>query len=95
MSQEEREAFLAQAGAWRKACLDMQARAPIVEPFYASIGKVVEAIDDIAEAVTGDRRRFWTRQHSAYGSPQAAAPAGAADPASLAEDEADGRGGGE
>lgn len=91
---EQQEAFLAKAGEWRQACLDMRSRAPIGEPFYDAIGKVVEAIDDVAEAVTGDRRHFWTRPHSAPGPSQAAAPDTAEDE-SLAEDEAFGRGGGE
>lgn len=65
LSDADKLAFLAKAGDWRDACIAMQARAPINDPFYKSVDEVMIAIDAVAEAVTGCRDHFHTRKHSA------------------------------
>lgn len=87
LSEEDKQTFLAKAGELRTACIDMQTRGPINDPFYASISKLMDAIDGVAEVVTGEGDHFHTKKHSAtpylqgFDEPQATA---AAEPASLA-----------
>ena len=65
LSDADRQDFLAKVRGWRDACIAMQTRAPINDPFYRSISEVTTAIDAVAEAVTGSRDHFHTRMHSA------------------------------
>lgn len=64
---QEQAAFLAEARAWRLALVRMLARAPIGSPFYRALNGVNDAIDDLAEAVTGDRRALHDKPHSISG----------------------------
>lgn len=48
----------------RAACVAVLTEAPIGSPPYIAAQAVVEAIDGLAEALTGDRRLFPTKPHS-------------------------------
>lgn len=78
LSDADKLAFLAKVREWRDACIAMQTLAPINDPFYRSISEVADAIDGVAEAVTGRGDHFHTRKHSAtphlqgFSRPQAA-----------------------
>lgn len=50
--------LLDRAEGWRKECVRVLSRAPINHPYYRSISEIMDAIDGLAEAVTGDRARF-------------------------------------
>lgn len=65
LSEEDKQSFLAKAGELRTACVGMQTRGPINDPLYASISKLMDAIDGVAEVVTGRSDDFHTRKHSA------------------------------
>lgn len=64
---EEAE-LLADIEGWRDRCLALKARIPIQGSLYKALSGTTEAIDGIAEAVTGDRTTFWRKWHSAPGS---------------------------
>ena len=95
LSEEDKQTFLAKAGELRRSCIEMQTRGPINDPFYASVSKLMEAIDGVAEVVTGRRNHFHTVAHSStphmrgFPMPQATA---AEEPASLSALGADGDG---
>lgn len=65
LSEGEKQAFLAEAGKLRAACVRMHTRGPIRDPLYASISHLMQAIDAVAEVVTGNRAHFHIVQHSA------------------------------
>jgi hypothetical protein len=44
---------------WRQQCVLVLTRAKPQGPLYNAISKVIEAIDDVAEVVTDDRRTFY------------------------------------
>ena len=100
LSEEDKQTFLAKAGELRTSCVGMQTRGPINDPLYASISKLMDAIDGVAEVVTGRRDHFNKVAHSStphmrgFLRPQATA---AEEPASLSAlgAEGDGRCGGE
>jgi hypothetical protein len=54
----EEVAFLEEAGCWRKQCINVLRRATPQGPLYKAVEQVVDAIDGVAEVVTGDRKRF-------------------------------------
>lgn len=54
----EEVAFLEEAAQWRQQCILVLTRAKPEGPLYKATSKIVDAIDDVAEVVTGDRRRF-------------------------------------
>ena len=54
----EQRDFLERAEGWRKECIRVLSRAPINSPVYVAASGIVDAIDGLAEAVTGDRRHF-------------------------------------
>ncbi len=54
----EEVAFLEEARRWRQQCVLVLTRAKPQGPLYNATSKVIEAIDDVAEAVTGDRQQF-------------------------------------
>lgn len=54
----EQRDFLDRAALWRKECIRVLSRAPINSPVYQAASGIVDAIDGLAEAVTGDRKHF-------------------------------------
>lgn len=54
---------LKSAGECRKHCIRVLTNAPINEPAYAAAQAVMEAIDGLAEVLTGDRRHFHLKSH--------------------------------
>jgi hypothetical protein len=54
----EEVAFLEEAARWRQQCILVLTQAKPQGPFYKATSKIVDAINDVAEVVTGDRRRF-------------------------------------
>jgi hypothetical protein len=60
----QQEALLDAVRACRHACVRAVAAAPIGGPVYVAAGRLMEAIDDLAEVLTGDRRHFHGKPHS-------------------------------
>jgi len=54
----EEVAFLEEAARWRRQCIDVLTRAKPQGPLYKATAEIVDAIDGLAEVVTGDRKRF-------------------------------------
>ena len=44
----------------RRACIQTHARPRVESDQYQLASKVMDAIDDMAESLTGDRQYFWT-----------------------------------
>jgi hypothetical protein len=57
----EEIAFLEEVRRWRRQCVLVLTRAKPQGPLYNATSKVIDAIDDVAEVVTGDRRTFYPR----------------------------------
>lgn len=66
--QAEEVAFLEDARRWRQQCVLVLTRAKPQGPLYNATSKVIEAIDDVAEAVTGDRQQFHQKSPRTPGS---------------------------
>jgi hypothetical protein len=47
--------------ACRSACRQAQAQAPIGSPVYVEAGRLMDAIDGVAEVLTGRRDALWGR----------------------------------
>ena len=60
----ERKALLHAIEQCRDACIDASRKAPVRGDVYEVAEKLVAAIDDVAEVLTGDRRHFWLKLHS-------------------------------
>jgi hypothetical protein len=54
----EEVAFLDEAACWRQRCIEVLSRAKPQGPLYKATEGIVDAIDGLAEVVTGDRKRF-------------------------------------
>ncbi|WP_336490932.1 hypothetical protein [Methylobacterium nigriterrae] len=54
----EQRAFLDKAENWRLECIRVVAQAPVGSLVYQAASGIIDAIDGLAEAVTGDRRHF-------------------------------------
>ena len=54
----DRDALLAALGTCRDACVRACTRAPIKSDVYGATGKLMDAIDDVAGVLTGDRTHF-------------------------------------
>jgi hypothetical protein len=54
----EQLGLLDKAEGWRKECIRVLSRAPINSPLYRSVSGIMDAIDGLAEAVTGNRQHF-------------------------------------
>lgn len=63
----EEVAFLEEAARWRKQCIKVLTRATPQGPLYKATEGIVDAIDGLAEVVTGDRRRFYQRDATTPG----------------------------
>jgi hypothetical protein len=50
--------------ACREAAVRARTRATIGSEGFEVVGELLAALDRVAEAVTGDRERFWNRLHS-------------------------------
>ena len=61
-------ALLEAIGACRRACVAASTVAPIGGPIYRAANRLMEAIDLVAEVLTGNRRNFWLKPHSTPGS---------------------------
>lgn len=57
------DAAMEAAGECRKLCVQVLTEAPIGGPAYKAAGEVMDAIDKLAEALTGERKRFWLKPH--------------------------------
>lgn len=54
----EETAFLEEAARWRKQCVLVLTRAKPQGPLYKATEGILDAIDSLAEVVTGDRQRL-------------------------------------
>ncbi|MAU21083.1 MAG: hypothetical protein CMH13_11185 [Martelella sp.] len=54
-----RQQFLDKLYYCRKVALDLRREAHFSSPEYAAAGEMTDAIDRIAEALTGDRELYW------------------------------------
>ncbi|GEP02293.1 hypothetical protein [Methylobacterium oxalidis] len=57
----EQRDLLDKAESWRKECIRVLTKAPIHSPLYKATSGILDAIDELAEAVTGDRKHFHLR----------------------------------
>jgi len=62
--------LLAAIGECRRACIAAISKAPIGGPIYRAATRLIEEIDLMAEALAGDRRRFWLKPSSTPGAKQ-------------------------
>lgn len=60
-AQSEESRLLEEARVWRARCVDVLSRAPVGAPLYRAVSGVLDAIDGLAGAVTGDRGHFHLR----------------------------------
>ena len=63
--------LLAAIGECRRACIAANTKAPIGGPIYRAATRLLEEIDLMAEALTGDRSHFWMKPPTTPGSPKA------------------------
>lgn len=63
----EEVALLDDASRWRRQCIDVLSRAKPQGPLYLSVSAIVDAIDGLAEVVTGDRRSFYQKDATTPG----------------------------
>jgi hypothetical protein len=63
----EEVAFLEEAARLRRTCINVLTRAKPQGPLYKATECIVDAIDGLAEVVTGDRRRFYQRDATTPG----------------------------
>jgi hypothetical protein len=63
----EEVAFLEEAARLRRTCIDVLTRAKPQGPLYKATEGIVDAIDGLAEVVTGDRRTFYQRDATTPG----------------------------
>ena len=66
--------LLAAIGECRRACIAANTKAPIGGPIYRAATRLLNEIDLMAEALTGDRRHFWLKPSSTPGSKQPTGP---------------------
>lgn len=59
-----REAFLLSLGESRRLATRVCACVQIGGPLYRQAEALMQAIDDLAETLTGNREHFWQRPHS-------------------------------
>ena len=60
----------------RRACIAAQTNATIGVPIYRAVSRLMNEIDLMAEALTGDRRHLWLKPHGTPGSQQPKGPTG-------------------
>lgn len=60
----DRQTLLTAIGECRKACVEALAVEPIGAPLHDRTVAVMQAIDNLAELLTGDREHFWTKPHT-------------------------------
>ncbi|KAA0122841.1 hypothetical protein CIW48_15470 [Methylobacterium sp. P1-11] len=63
----EEVAFLEEVRRWRQHCILVLTRAKPQGPLYKATEKIIDAIDDVAEVVTSDRRAFYQRDATTPG----------------------------
>lgn len=63
----EEVAFLEEAARWRRQCVEVLSRAKPQGQLYVAVSRIVDGIDDVAEVVTGDRRRFFQKDMTTPG----------------------------
>jgi hypothetical protein len=63
-SEFDADDLLAAVEACREAAVRAHTRAPIGSEGFEVVGELLAALDRVAEAVTGDRERYWMRLHS-------------------------------
>ncbi|SFT28241.1 hypothetical protein [Methylobacterium sp. yr668] len=63
----EEVAFLEEVRRWRQQCVLVLTRAKPQGPLYNAASKVIDAIDDVAEVVTSDRRTFYQQDATTPG----------------------------
>src|SRR5215210_3101056 len=72
--QNDSAILLAAISECRRACITGSSKAPIGGPIYLAATRLIEEIDLMAEALTGDRRDFWLKPSSTPGSKQPTGP---------------------
>lgn len=60
----DRDQLLLEASLFRQACIAACTKAPVGGPEYLAASQAMAAVDDLAEALTGDRTLFWSKPHS-------------------------------
>ena len=73
-SENDSAALLAAVSECRRACIAAQTNATIGGPIYRAVSRLMDEIDLVAEALTGDRRHLWLRPHGTPGSRQPTGP---------------------
>ena len=63
----EEVAFLEEAARLRRTCIDVLTRAKPQGPLYKATEGIADAIDGLAEVVTGDRRTLYQRDATTPG----------------------------
>jgi len=59
LTETDRQVLLAAIEQCRKACIDALRRAPCTGDVYRRTSDLVDAIDNVAELLTGNRKHFW------------------------------------
>jgi hypothetical protein len=70
----DRDALLAAVASCRDACVRAITRAPNKSDVYEATSRLMDAIDDVACVLTGDRTHFHLKPHSAPGEMPKVAP---------------------
>ena len=73
-SENDSAALLAAISECRRACIAAQTNATIGGPIYRAVSRLMDEIDLMAEALTGDRRHLWLKPHGTPGSQQPKGP---------------------
>ncbi|MER2268812.1 hypothetical protein, partial [Methylobacterium oxalidis] len=63
----EQRDFLGRAALWRKECICVLSRVPIHSPVYVAATGIVDALDGLVEAATGDRKDAGLSRKGPYG----------------------------
>jgi hypothetical protein len=63
-SEHDAQALLQAVADCRRAAILALSRAPIHAEGTQAVLQLLAALDEVAEALTGDRERFWMRLHS-------------------------------
>lgn len=71
-SDTDRAELLSAVGECRRACTSAMSKAPVCGDVYQQLVDFVEAVDDLAGRMTGDRQHFHVKGYATKGGPFAA-----------------------